>query len=79
MKKAVAVIGALFMFIATWLISGILVALIWEYSRTEVTIGALSTNIAGLIGFILATLAATHTFRASLKTKTGKSDKKIEE
>jgi uncharacterized protein YacL len=79
MKKVVAFISALFMFVLTWFISGMLIAVVWEYSRTEIRLGSLGTNIAGLIGLLVATLVATHTFRASLKAKTGKLYKKNKE
>jgi uncharacterized protein YacL len=76
MKKIVALLSSIFMFVVTWFISSLLIALVWSYSRTEITIGSLTTNIAGLIGLIIAGLVATHTFRASLNAKTGKLYKK---
>jgi len=42
----------------------------------EVELGLLSTNLPSLIAFILASLAATHSFRASLHPKKGKLHRK---
>lgn len=67
------------MFAMTFLISTLLISLVWPYSRTEITVGALTTNIAGLTGLVIAALAATHTFRASLKSKTGRLYRKKKE
>ena len=75
----VAVISSLLMFALTWIIVSLLIALIWPYSRTEIADEFLATNIASFIGLIIAGLAAVHTFRASLKAKTGKLYKREKE
>ena len=74
MKKVlVALISSLFIFVPVWLIVSVVVALVWPDSLTrELSVGILTANIASLIGLIAAGLAATNTFRASLKAKTGK-------
>ena len=72
MKKTVAVLSSIFMFVVTWFLSSMLIAVVWSYSRKEITIGSLTTNIASFIGLIIAGLVATQTFRASLNSKTGK-------
>ena len=72
MKKFVALLSSIFMFIVTWFLSSMLIAFVWSYSRKETTIGSLTTNIAGLIGLIIASLVATQTFRASLNSNTGR-------
>lgn len=79
MKKFVALLSSIFMFVLTWFLSSMLIAIVWPYSRNEIAIGSLTTNIAGLIGLILAGLVATQTFRASLNSKTGRLYKKKKE
>jgi len=75
MKYFVAIVGGLIIFIGAWLISGILLAMILpvSWSQTWINLGLLSTNIPSLIAFVIAGLAATHTFRASLRIKTKNS------
>lgn len=72
MKKIVALLSSVFMFVVTWFISSMLIALVWSYSRTEITIGFLTANLAVLLSLIIAVLVAIQTFRASLHSKTGK-------
>ena len=79
MKKIVALLSSIFMFVVTWFISSMLIALVWVYSRTEISIGSLTTNIASFLALIIAGLVAIHTFRASLNSKTGKLYKKKDE
>ena len=76
MKMIVALLSSIFMFVVTWFISSMIIAMVWSYSRTEITIGFLTTNIAGLLSLIIASLVARQTFRASLHAKTGKLYKK---
>ena len=71
MKMIVAFVSSIFIFVATWFLSSIFIAVVWPYSRSEITIGYLTANIAVYIGLIIAGLAAYHTFRASLNSKTG--------
>lgn len=80
MKKVVALLSSIFMFVVTWFLSSMLIAILWSYSRKEITIGSLTINIAGFIGLTIAGLVATQTFRASLNSKTGRlfRKKKIE-
>jgi hypothetical protein len=72
MRIFVAIMSAAFMLAMTFFLTTLLFVLIWPYSRTEVSIGALTTNIAGVLGLIMGSLASAHTFKASLKSKTGK-------
>jgi hypothetical protein len=74
MRYVVALVGSIFMFAATWLLSGLI--LLWvlprEWSQVEVAVGELQGNLASVLALLPAGLVATHTFRASLKTKTGR-------
>jgi len=74
MKYVVAVAGSLIIFIGAGLVSGIVLAMIcpkhwWE---TYIDLGLLSANIPSLIAFVIASLAATHSFRSSLLVKSKK-------
>ncbi|MGD0077748.1 MAG: hypothetical protein ABSB91_03865 [Sedimentisphaerales bacterium] len=74
MRYVVAVVGSLIIFIGTGLILGLILAMICpiSWSQTYINLGLLSANIPSLIAFVIACLAATHTFRASLRIKTKK-------
>jgi|GEM_PF-1644391 len=69
MRYVTAVVGSIFMFAATWFLAGLV--LVWvlpaQWSQREVGIGAVGGSFAGVLGALVATAAATHTFRASLK------------
>lgn len=75
MKYVVAVAGSLIIFVGTGLILGLILAMICpaSWSQTYINLGLLSANIPSLIAFVIASLAATHSFRASLRLKTGKN------
>jgi len=72
MKYVTAIFSALFVFICVVILSGILLALICPktWFGIEINLGLLTTNVPSLIAAAIASLAATHTFRASLRAKT---------
>ena len=74
MRYVVAVVGSIFMFAATWFLSGLVLLLVLpsEWSQREVTLGGLQGDLAGVLALLPAGVVATHTFRASLKAKTGR-------
>ena len=72
MKIIVAFISSFIMFILTWLLVAIPLAVLIPYTQKQIVFEYMVTNIASLAGFILGGLVATQTFRASLKAKTGK-------
>lgn len=76
MRMIVGLLSSIFMFVFTWFLSGMLIVLVLPFSRKEIVIGSLTTNIAGLIALIIAGLVATQTYRASLNAKTGRLYKK---
>lgn len=78
MKYVVPIIASLFIFIATFIVVGFILGFIVPESwwRTWFTIGSFSANLPSFIAFILASLAATQTFRASFRSQTGKLYKK---
>ncbi|MGA2678288.1 MAG: hypothetical protein ABSF37_03185 [Sedimentisphaerales bacterium] len=75
MKYVVAVVGGLIIFIGAGLVSGLVLIMICPISwrETYINLGLLSANIPSLIAFAIASLAATHSFRASLRAKTGEN------
>jgi hypothetical protein len=74
MKYLVAIVGALVIFIASGILLGILLFFICPRSwwETYLNLGLLSANVPSLIAFVIATLAAAHSFRASIRIKTKK-------
>lgn len=72
MKYIVAFISSFLMFLLTWLLVAIPLAVLVPYTQKQIVFEYLITNIASLVGFIVGGLVATQTFRASLKAKTGK-------
>lgn len=72
MKILVAFIGSFMMFVMTWLLVAVPLAVWVPYTQKQIVFEYLVTNIASLAGFIVGGLVATQTFRASLKAKTGK-------
>jgi len=78
MRYVTAILSALFIFVGVGFLSGILLALICPkaWSGIEVNLGFLSTNVPTLIAIVIASGAATHTFRASLRAKTFRLYKK---
>jgi hypothetical protein len=72
MKYITAILSSLFIFVCVGILSGILLALVCPKSwfGIELNLGLLSTNFPSLIAIVIAGVAATHTFRASLHGKT---------
>jgi hypothetical protein len=70
--KIVAIISSVLMFMLTWFLSSMLIALVWSYSRKGVTIGPLTVSIAEFVASILSSLVAVNTYKASLNAKTGR-------
>jgi len=79
MKIIVAFISSFIMFVLTWLLVAIPLAVLIPYTQKQIVFQYLVTNIASLAGFIVGGLVATQTFRASLKAKTGKLYKEEQE
>ena len=78
MKYVVAMISSVFIFICVGILVGILLALICPKSwfDTVLDLGFLSANVSSIIAAFIASLAATHTFRTSLRAKSFKLYKK---
>jgi hypothetical protein len=74
MRYVTAVIGSLFMFLAVTLLSGLLLMFVLprDWAEIEVIVGPTSGNLVSIIAFTFGGIAATHTFRASLKARTGR-------
>ena len=60
-----AILGALFMFVATFILTGVVIAFLPPVFRTPVSLGVFETN--NVLGLLLAGLAATVSFRATLR------------
>lgn len=65
MRHIVATIGAVFMFVVVFLITAIAVAFGPAWLHPKVTVGPFWTNHP--YGTLLATIAAIHSFRATLR------------
>ena len=74
MRYVVAVVGSLIIFIGAGLVSGVVLYFVCpkSWGETYINFGFFSGNIPSLIAFVIATLAATHSFRASLRVKNKK-------
>ena len=74
MKYVVAIISSVFMFICVGILVGILLALICPKAWFDIVLdlGLLSANVPSIIATVIAGIAATHTFRASLRAKSFK-------
>ncbi len=72
MKYLVALVSSFLMFVFTWLLVAVPLAVWVPVTQQQIVFEYLVTNIASLVGFIIGGLVATQTFRASLKAKTGK-------
>jgi formate hydrogenlyase subunit 4 len=72
MKMIVAFVGSFLMFVMTWLLVAVPLAVWVPYTQKQIVFEYLVTNIASLVGFVVGGLVATQTFRASLKARTGK-------
>ena len=65
MRYITAVLGALLIFVATFILSAFLVPLYPVFLRQWVNLGFIQTN--NVVGLLLASLAATASFRATLR------------
>ncbi len=73
MKYVTATATGVFMFVATFLLAGLLLgAAAPKLSEIQLTVGSVTTNLLSLISLLLAALAATSTFRATFRAKTGR-------
>ena len=74
MKWITAIGGSIFMFVATFLVAGLVLAWLLPVVWAEyvVSIGPVSANLPSILALIAASLAAAGTFRASFKAKTGR-------
>ena len=71
MKYVTALLSALFIFVCAGFLSGILLTLICPkaWFGIELNLGFLTTNVPSVIAILVASGAATQTFRASLRAK----------
>jgi hypothetical protein len=71
MRYFVAIVSGIIIFIGAFLLSGIVLALVMpiSWSQTWISFGLFSLNVPSLIAFVIASLVATHSFRASLRAK----------
>jgi hypothetical protein len=74
MRYVTAVLSSVFMFLAVGLLCALALLFILpaHWAQMEVRIGSLGANMPSLAGLFLGALAATYTFRASLKARTGR-------
>lgn len=73
MRYFTAIISGLFIFVAVFLIVSLILAFITPgLAEVHLNIGLIEGNLIGLIAFLLSTIAATMTFKASLHAKTGR-------
>ena len=72
MRYFTAILSGLFIFVCVGILSGILLVLNCPktWFGIELNLGLLTTNVPSLIAVVIASLAATHTFQASLRAKT---------
>jgi hypothetical protein len=71
MKYITATLSGVFIFVCSGLVFGTLLAMICPKSwfGVELDLGLLSANIPPLVTVVIASAAATHTFRASLRAR----------
>jgi membrane associated rhomboid family serine protease len=74
MKYIAALISGAIIFVAVWFLVGFLVAVVLpaNWRHLEITLGGFTANLPSLIGLIIGIFAARHTFKASLRAKTGR-------
>lgn len=74
MKYVTAVLASAFIFLAVFVLTGLLLFAVLPRSYLEfgIELGATTVNIPSVIAFLLAAFAATYTFKASFYAKTGK-------
>ena len=80
MRYVVAILGSLFIFVATFILSTLLVPFLPAFLMHPIKVGFVYTN--NVVGLVLASLTATASFRATLhryaKEKEAKADLAIE-
>ncbi|MHC4156240.1 MAG: hypothetical protein ACYST6_15155 [Planctomycetota bacterium] len=78
MKYLTALLSSIFIFLGVWLLSGLALSFLLPsgWWQIEIGIGLARGNIPSILAGVLAAVAATHTFKASLRAKTGKLYKK---
>jgi hypothetical protein len=81
MRYLVAVLGSVFIFVCVWFLFGLMLAWILPpaWASAEITLGFFGGSLAGVIATLPAGLAAAHSFRASTRVKTRRSNKKSED
>jgi membrane protein implicated in regulation of membrane protease activity len=75
MRYITAIIGALFIFLAVFILSAFLVPLYPAFLRQWINLGLISTN--NIVGALLASLAATSSFRATLRRSAKKKSDRV--
>ncbi len=65
MRYVTAILGALFIFVAVFILSAFLVPMYPAFLQQWVSLGFMQTN--NIVGLLLASLAATASFRATLR------------
>jgi len=76
-KYIVAIIGALIVFIGAGLVSGAVLFFVSpeSWQKYYIDLGFISVNLPNLIAFIIASLAATNSFWASIRLNAKKHKK----
>ena len=77
MKYIVSILGASLIFLFTFILVVFIVGLIFPTSRQSIDNLSFS-NVASLIAFILASLAATHSFRATTKKYSKRKNSRLQ-
>ena len=74
MRYVVAIVASIFMFAATWFLSGLVLLFVLpeRWSQISLSVGGLQGNLVSVLGAVVGGAVAVHTFRASLKAKTGR-------
>ena len=80
MKYITPILAGIFMFFAVGLLSALVLAVVMpsKWWNIYLEIGSLQANIPSLVAMLLGSLAATHSFRATLKAE-GKNYRKNKE
>jgi len=74
MKYVTAILASIFIFLAVFVLIGLFLSVLFPRNWLEFNIElcTMTFNILSAIAFLLASVAATYTFKASLHAKTGK-------
>jgi hypothetical protein len=74
MRYITALVSSVFMFLATTLLSGVVLIAVLplNWRGPVIQVGLLSANLPSLLAMLLGSITATYTFKASLHSKTGK-------